>query len=74
MKAVSLQPRNISAIHHLGTIREKMGGDRLEMAMENFNEAIEIDPNYAPAYNGRGLVFDRFQEYEQAIEDFSRAV
>ena len=27
LQAVSLQANNISALHHLGTIREKMGGD-----------------------------------------------
>jgi tetratricopeptide (TPR) repeat protein len=28
--AINLQPGNISALHHLGTIREKMGGERLD--------------------------------------------
>ena len=32
-----MQAQNISALHHLGTIREKIGGDRLGIALENFN-------------------------------------
>ena len=69
-----MQPKNVSALHHLGTIREKMGGDRLSLALENFNEVLEQDPSYAPSYNGRGLVWDRFFNFEEAINDFSRAI
>ena len=58
MKAVSIQPDNITAIHHLGTVREKIGGERLPLALQNFNDVIQLDSNYAPAYNGRGLVWD----------------
>lgn len=54
-------------MHHLGTIREKIGGDRLPMALENFNQVLMQDEHYAPSYNGRGLVWDRFFKYEEAI-------
>jgi len=46
----------VAALHHLGTIREKIGGDRLPMALQDFNMVLKIDPDYAPAFNGRGLV------------------
>jgi Flp pilus assembly protein TadD len=58
----------------LGTIREKIGGERLELALQDFNKVISIDPNYAPSYNGRGLVKDRFQQMDEAIKDFSQAI
>lgn len=51
-----------------------MGGDRLELALENFNKVIELDGKYAPAFNGRGLVWDRFLKYDEAIKDFTAAV
>lgn len=51
-----------------------MGGEKLEMALENFNEVIRIDPKYAPSYNGRGLVWDRFYKFEEAIADFSHSI
>jgi len=69
-----MQSQNISALHHLGTIREKIGGDRLSMALENFNEVLELDKTYAPSYNGRGLVWDRFFNFEEAINDFTKAI
>ena len=58
----------------MGTIREKIGGDKLELALENFNHVIAIDPSYAPSYNGRGLVWDRFYKFDVAIKDFSQAI
>ena len=58
----------------MGTVGEKIGGDRLELALTNFNKVIELDPKYAPAYNGRGLVWDRFLNYDEAIADFTSAV
>ena len=64
----------MSALHHLGTISEKMGGDRLSLALENFNEVLEIDTVYAPSYNGRGWVWDRFFNFDEAINDFTKAI
>ena len=61
-------------MHHLGTIREKIGGDKLDLALENFNEVISLDNTYAPSYNGRGLVWDRFFKFDQAIQDFTQAI
>lgn len=71
---MTLQPNNISALHHLGTIREKIGGEKLDEALENFNVVIQIDPKYAPSYNGRGLVWDRFYKFDEAIKDFTQAI
>ena len=51
-----------------------MGGDRLSLALENFNEVLHLDHTYAPSYNGRGLVWDRFFNFEEAIKDFSNAI
>lgn len=71
---MNLQPKNVSALHHLGTIREKIGGEKLELALENFNEVISIDNSYAPSFNGRGLVWDRFLKFDEAIKDFTKAI
>ena len=64
----------MSALHHLGTIREKIGGDRLQLALNDFNKVLSLEKNYAPAYNGRGLVFDRLQDHEEAVKDYSQAI
>jgi tetratricopeptide (TPR) repeat protein len=51
-----------------------MAGDRLGQALDNFNQVLDLDKSYAPSYNGRGLVWDRFFNYEEAIKDFSKAI
>jgi hypothetical protein len=48
-----------------------MGGDKLQLALENFDMVISIDSKYAPSYNGRGLVWDRFYKFDKAINDFT---
>jgi len=32
-RSVEIMPKVISALHHLGTIREKIGGDKLNLAI-----------------------------------------
>lgn len=66
-RALVLQPDNVAALHHLGTIREKIGGDRLPLALQDFNLVLKIDSEYAPAYNGRGLVWDRLNKHQEGI-------
>jgi len=39
----------------------------LELALENFNKAIEIKPDYAPAHFQSALVYDARGELEEAI-------
>lgn len=64
----------VRALHNLATIKEKLGGDHLGSALDNFNKAINYDPKYSPSYNGRGLVWDRLFNFEEAIKDFSQAI
>ena len=42
--------------------------------MDYFNKALQIDIKYAPAYNGRGLVYDKLTKYELACNDFNKAI
>ena len=43
-------------------------------AIEDYNQAIRINPNYANAYNFRGLARLLLGEYQAAIEDFNSAI
>lgn len=47
---------------------------RYEVALEEFNTAIERSPNYALAYNGLGLVYAALGELPRAEEAFKRAI
>ena len=43
-------------------------------AIQDFNKAIEIAPNYADAYNSRGNAKNQLQDYRGAIQDFNKAI
>lgn len=45
-----------------------------EIALDEFNRAAEIDPTYAQAYNGLGLVYAALNEDAKADANFKRAI
>ncbi len=51
----------------------RMKGDN-GRAVEDFDQALKLVPNYAVALNGRGLARHSLRDYDQAIADFSQAI
>ena len=49
-------------------------GGNYDPAIENFNEAIKLKPDFAAAYTGRGLVYRNKRNYDRAIEDHTKAI
>ena len=45
----------------------------LDRALADYNKAIELDPNYAEAYNNRGITWLRLQEWENFRSGFLAA-
>ena len=43
-------------------------------AIEDYDEAIRLDPKYAGAYHSRGQAYGLLGQYERAIEDFDEAI
>ncbi|MBD2533284.1 tetratricopeptide repeat protein [Nostoc flagelliforme FACHB-838] len=52
----------------------KYDAGNYEGAIEDFNQAIELDPQNALAYNRRGDAYYRLGDYEQAQADSSQAI
>ncbi|MDD3875683.1 MAG: tetratricopeptide repeat protein, partial [Bacteroidales bacterium] len=48
--------------------------DSVNKALGDYSKAIEIDPNYADAYNNRGLVYTEMKNYDSALADFNNAI
>src|SRR5689334_22159782 len=57
----------------------EVGLGRIEIGDYNgattaYNNAIRRDPDYAEAYNNRGIAYSAQQQYDQAIRDFTRSI
>jgi type IV pilus assembly protein PilF len=48
--------------------------NKLEIALDEFSYAVQIDPNYAQAYNGLGLVYAALGEDTKADGNFKKAI
>jgi tetratricopeptide (TPR) repeat protein len=48
--------------------------DQYDRAIEDFDEAIRINPTYALAFKGRGNVYLSDGQYDRAIEDFDHVI
>ena len=48
--------------------------ERLDMAIEAYSLAIDLKPDYAPAYNNRGIVYFGKDEVDKAIRDYTEAI
>ena len=48
--------------------------DRFDKAIEYYNKSLEIEPDFADAHNGLGLVLQRTGKASEAIEQFKLAV
>ena len=43
-------------------------------ALQDFNRAIELDPNLPEAYLNRGLLYTTLEQWDNALQDFDRAI
>ena len=48
--------------------------DRLSLAINDLNEAINLEPSYYEAYYNRGIVYMVLENYLKAIADFNKLV
>ena len=56
----------------IGTIHQQQGN--YDKAIECFNKAIKLRPNYVYAYNNRGLAYMDRKKFERAIQDYDKAI
>jgi tetratricopeptide (TPR) repeat protein len=65
-RVLEREPKNVEAIAQIGVILAK--GDHMEAALRRLDEAIALDPKYAPAHWTRAQVlFEGKQDYPAAI-------
>lgn len=65
-------PGVFSIILYLGVMI--FNKDDLNSAVQNFTEAIRLNPDYAEAYYNRGLIYHSKGELDRAIKDYTEAI
>lgn len=45
-----------------------------QQAIEDLNKALTLNPKYPEAYNNRGYIYMRLQNYESALKDLNQAI
>jgi tetratricopeptide (TPR) repeat protein len=48
--------------------------DDFDHAIQDFDQAIKLNPNDAAAFNNRGLSYAHKRQYDRAIEDYDQAI
>ena len=70
--AVAKDPTDVDAKR--GLARSYMQLGKLDAALQQFNQAIAQEPEFAPSYANRGILHDRMQNYPLAIQDYQTAL
>lgn len=65
---------NASARAHTDLGAAYLQQAKYEIALNEFGRAVTIDPGFAPAYNGLGLVYSSIGEDAKADENFKKAI
>ncbi|MCH7857506.1 MAG: tetratricopeptide repeat protein [Gemmatimonadetes bacterium] len=68
--AASLDPLSLHNLDTLGTAHLHAGS--LRDSLIHYDRALEIDPTFRTAIEGRALAYDRLGEHDRAIEEFLR--
>ena len=65
-------PVDDKAYNHCGLAYHEKG--EYNLAIRNYNKAIELNPEFTEAYNNRGITFDEMAEYYRAIRNYNKAI
>jgi tetratricopeptide (TPR) repeat protein len=65
-------PKYAVAYNQLGLAYAAKG--QLDLAIQDYNKAIELDPTYTAAYYNRGVVHHTKDQFDLAIQDYCKAI
>ena len=71
-EALKTNPNHFESIYYLGTLLAQT--KRFDLAKPLLHKAIQIQPNYAMAYNNLGNVLKELGEHQKAISSYQMAV
>lgn len=68
--AIEKAPKKARPYNGRGLVYYRQGN--FDKALEDFNKALEINPDFTLALQNRGNLYQKREEYEKAIEDFTK--
>jgi tetratricopeptide (TPR) repeat protein len=66
--------RSNDSIASFNSGRSWLAKKELDRALQEFNEAIRLNPAFGSAYGQRGIVWAQKRDYDRAIADYSEAI
>jgi tetratricopeptide (TPR) repeat protein len=60
------------ALYDRGVTHWRLGD--VDEALNNYNKALQLAPEYVSAYSSRGLAYTHKEQYERALADFTKAL
>jgi tetratricopeptide (TPR) repeat protein len=70
-KAIGLKSTEVARAYRGTLYLEQAAFDN---AIEDFTEAIRLNPNYTPAYTNRGIAYSNTGEYKKALLDYEATI
>ncbi len=74
-KSVTIAPAKVETANEyfeMGDYQYDLGN--CTQAIENYDTAINMDPNFAQALNNRGYTYMRLRDYNKALKDLDKAI
>lgn len=71
---VATGPNGKDAVSYLNSGNDYAQQKQYERAIQDYDEAIQLNPNYVEAYVNRGLAYNYLQQYERALQNFNKAI
>ncbi|MFN6306887.1 MAG: tetratricopeptide repeat protein [Microcystis sp.] len=70
-QAIELAPRAVWYGNRGNLYRDQQ---KYKLALDDYNKAIELNPNHAGAYYNRGLLYSDQKKYDLALSDYDKAI
>ena len=65
-RALIINPENVLILMHRATAY--LGLDKYDLALQDFDRVLDVNAAYAPAYEGKALVFEAMGDFEKSQE------